>query len=201
MRELGALRRPQVVLTLLTEAVGFGGLFAVYTYVASTIIDVTKAGDAAVPLVLAVFGVGMTAGNFAWAWLADRALNKAAILSFLWLAGSLALFPLAAHNIWALSGAILLIGFGGGLGTVMQTRLMDVAGDAQALAAAAHHSAFNTANALGPWLGGLAITAGYGLTSTGWIGVALSLAGLALFLLTLNLHGREQARFEAAPAE
>jgi DHA1 family inner membrane transport protein len=67
---------------------------------------------------------------------------------------------------------------------------MDVAGDAQALAAAAHHSAFNVANALGPWLGGLAITAGFGFTSTGWIGAALSLSGLAVFLLALALQRR-----------
>ena len=85
---------------------------------------------------------------------------------------------------------IFLIGCGGGLGSVLQTRLMDVAGDAQTLAAAAHHSAFNIANALGPWLGGLAISAGYGLTSTGWIGAGLALGGLAIFLLALNLRQR-----------
>jgi len=91
-----------------------------------------------------------------------------------------------------------MIGFSGGLGTVLQTRLMDVAGDAQALAAAAHHSAFNTANALGPWLGGIAISAGYGLTSTGWIGAALALGGLAIFMLTISLHKRDS--LNACPA-
>ena len=64
---------------------------------------------------------------------------------------------------------------------------------AQALAAAAHHSAFNLANALGPWLGGLAITAGWGLPSIGWIGTALSVAGLGVLLLTLALHQRQRA--------
>ena len=59
---------------------------------------------------------------------------------------------------------VFLIGCGGGLGTILQTRLMDVAEDAQTLAAALNHSAFNTANALGPWLGGMAIAAGYGWT-------------------------------------
>ncbi|HUD28757.1 MAG TPA: MFS transporter, partial [Novosphingobium sp.] len=185
LRELGALRRPQVLLTLLTGAIGFGGLFCVYTYVASTMIEVTGVSERLVPAVLAIFGVGMTVGNLFWAWVADRAQTKAAIAALLFSAVSLALFSLLAGNIWTLCLVVLLIGFSGGLGTILQTRLMDVAGDAQALAAAAHHSAFNMANALGPWLGGMAIAAGYGLTSTGWIGCALALGGLAIFLVTI----------------
>ncbi|KXU29802.1 MFS transporter [Sphingobium sp. 22B] len=190
MRELGALREPQVLLTLLTGAIGFGGLFAVYTYVASTMISVTHVSEELVPVVLAIFGIGLTIGNLIAASAADRAPNRTAIGVLLWSAASLALFPLMAGNIWSLSLVIFLIGCGGGLGSVLQTRLMDVAGDAQTLAAAAHNGAFNVANALGPWLGGLAISAGYGLTSTGWIGAGLALGGLAVFLLALNLRQR-----------
>ncbi|MEE4453279.1 MFS transporter [Novosphingobium resinovorum] len=198
LRELGALRRPQVLLTLLTGAIGFGGLFCVYTYVASTMIEVTHVSEKWVPAVLAVFGVGMTVGNLFWAWVADRAQTRAAIAALLFSAASLALFSLMAGNVWTLSLVVLLIGFSGGLGTILQTRLMDVAGDAQALAAAAHHSAFNTANAIGPWLGGMAIAAGWGLTSTGWIGATLALGGLAVFLITVSLHKRDT--LQACPA-
>jgi len=199
IRELSALKRPQVVLTLLTGAIGFGGLFCVYTYLASTMIDVTGTGPGLVPVVLAVFGIGMLTGNLFWAWLADRALNTAAIAALVFSALALMLYPFSVGNIWTIALVSGLIGFGGGLGTVLQTRLMDVAGDAQALAAAAHHSAFNMANALGPWLGGLAIGAGYGLTSTGWIGAGLSVAGLCVFLLTLALH-RRSIQTECCPA-
>ena len=90
---------------------------------------------------------------------------------------------------------VFLIGGGGGLGSVLQTRLMDVAGDAQTLAAALNHSAFNTANALGPLLGGLAIAAGYGWTSTGWVGMGLSLGGFAIFVIAW-LAGRKCAASE-----
>lgn len=193
MRELGALRRPQVVLTLLVGAIGFGGLFCVYTYVASTLIQVTGVQEATVPLILAVFGAGMTAGNLFWAWLADRIGTGSAIIALAVSAGSCALFPLAAGSLWALMPVIIAIGFSGGWGTVLQARLMSVAGDAQALAAAAHHSAFNFANALGPWLGGLAIAAGWGLPAIGWIGSALSVAGLGVLLLTLALHQRQRS--------
>jgi MFS transporter, DHA1 family, inner membrane transport protein len=67
----------------------------------------------------------------------------------------------------------------------LQIRLMDVAGDAQTLAAALNHSAFNIANALGAWLGGLAIAAGYGYESTGWVGALLALGGMIVFGATL----------------
>ncbi len=77
---------------------------------------------------------------------------------------------------------MLAIGTMGALGPALQTRLMDVAGEAQTLAAASNHAAFNAANALGPWLGGLAITAGLGWTSTGYVGAATAVAGLLIYL-------------------
>lgn len=86
-----------------------------------------------------------------------------------------------------------MIGCGGGLGTALQTRLMDVAGEAQTLAAALNHSAFNTANALGPWLGGMAIAGGYGWTSTGWVGVVLAIGGLFFWALSLLTDGKRRA--------
>jgi DHA1 family inner membrane transport protein len=184
MRELGALKRPQVWLTLATGAIGFGGLFAVYTYLASTLVAVTGASVAAIPVALAAFGIGMTAGNLIVPRFADRALMPTAGALLLWTAAALALYPLAATQLWSLLLDVTAIGIGGALGTVLQTRLMDVAGDAQALAAALNHSAFNTANALGPWLGGMAVAAGYGWTSTGWVGCGLALAGLAIWAIS-----------------
>jgi DHA1 family inner membrane transport protein len=76
------------------------------------------------------------------------------------------------------------------LSTILQTRLMDVAEEAQTLAAALNHSAFNTANAIGPWLGGLAIAGGFGLPSTGWVGTALALGGFAIWALSWALDRR-----------
>ena len=190
LRELGALRRKQVWLTLATGAIGFGGMFAVYTYLAATLMDVTGVSARMVPVVLAVFGVGMTIGNLVVPRFADRALMPTAGVLLLWSAGALALYPLAAGNIVTMTLDVFAIGLGGALGTVLQTRLMDVAGDAQALAAAMNHSAFNTANAIGPWLGGLAIAGGLGWTSTGIVGCALALGGLAIWAMSLTVERR-----------
>ncbi len=185
LREFGALRSRQVWLTLAIGAIGFGGMFAVYTYLASTLMEVTRVSPALVPLVLGIFGLGLTAGTLAGAWAADRALMPSIGGMLLWTAAALALFPFAAGNIWTISIVVFLIGTSGGLGAMLQTRLMDVAGEAQTLAAALNHSAFNTANALGPWLGGLAIAAGYGWTSTGWVGTGLALAGFLIWVVAL----------------
>ncbi|MDH0867836.1 MFS transporter [Mitsuaria sp. GD03876] len=190
MRELGALGRAQVWLTLGIATIGFGGMFAVYTYLGSTLLEVTRVGPGLLPVVLSVFGMGMTAGTLVSAWAADRALMPTVGGLLLWSAASLALYPFAAGSLWTLLPVVFLIGCGGGLGAVLQTRLMDVAGDAQTLAAALNHSAFNAANALGPWLGGLAIAAGHGWTSTGWVGVALAFGGLVFWAASLAFDRR-----------
>ena len=177
LRELGALRSGQVWLTLAIGAIGFGGLFAVYTYLGSTLIDVTGVAPYRVPFVLAAFGIGMTAGNLIVPRFADHALMPTAGAVLVWSAAVLALYPLASANFWTVTLDVFAIGVGGALGTVLQTRLMDVAGEAQSLAAALNHSAFNVANALGPWLGGMAIAAGCGLASTGYVSCALARLG------------------------
>ena len=64
-------------------------------------------------------------------------------------------------------------------------RLLTVAVGAEGLAAALNQSAFNIANAVGPWLGGLAISAGLGWTSVGWVGLALSLGGFVIYLISI----------------
>ena len=185
LRELGALRHTQVWLTLGIGAIGFGGMFAVYTYLADVLGEVTGVSAHAVPIVLSIFGVGLTLGNLLVPILADRALMRTAGGILVWSAVALAVFPLVAGNVWLLTLDVFLIGLGGALGTVLQTRLMDVAEDAQGLAAALNHSAFNTANALGPFLGGLAIAAGYGWTSPGWVGSLLALCGLVLWFASV----------------
>jgi MFS transporter, DHA1 family, inner membrane transport protein len=194
LRELGALRSGRVWITLAIGAIGFGGMFAVYTYLATTLIAVTKVSAAVIPLFLAVFGIGATLGNLVVPRFADRALMPTAGGILLFSALVLLLFPLAAGNPWLLAADVFAIGFGVSLATVLQTRLMDVAGDAQALAAALNHSAFNIANALGPFLGGLAIREGLGWTSTGPVGAALALVGLLIWVVAFLSAARSPAK-------
>lgn len=185
MRELAALRSEQVWMTLAIGAIGFGGLFAVFSYIAPTLTQITGLSASWVPVALAVFGAGMIIGNIVGGWLADRALIPSIGIVLVWAIAVLALFPFTAANPWLVFPNILLIGSSVALVAPLQIRLMDVAADAQTLAASLNHSAFNVANALGAWMGGMAISAGYGWTSTGWVGAGLAACGLVVFLLSL----------------
>lgn len=182
LRELGALKRKQVWLTLGIAAVGSGGLFAVFSYIAPTLIHQTGMSPASVPLVLIVFGVGMILGNIFGSRLADRSLMGTIVGVLIWNVVILTTFYLVANIAWATVLVVLLTGGSFALVPALQTRLMDVAEDAQTLAAALNHSAFNIANALGAWLGGVSIAAGFGWSSTGWVGAGLAAGGILLFL-------------------
>jgi DHA1 family inner membrane transport protein len=190
-RELSALRRKQVWLTLGVGSVGFGGLFCVLSYISPTLSRVAGLPDRYVPLVLAVFGVGMILGNLIGSWLADRSLMRTIGGLLIWNAVVLCLFSVAAHHIWTATIAVLLVGTGVAIVPALQIRLMDIAADAQTLAASLNHSAFNIANALGAWLGGVAIAGGLGWASTGWVGALLAVAGLLIFAWSMREERRD----------
>ncbi len=100
----------------------------------------------------------------------------------------MAVFSLTAHNPVMLCICVFLTGCGFAACPAVQTRIMDVAADAQTLAAATNHSAFNIANALGAWLGGIVISAGYGYGATGYVGSVLSAFGLVIFLISVAIE-------------
>ena len=199
LRELGALRRLQVWLTLGIGAIGSGGMFAVYSYITPMLVDVAGIRESIVPFVLCVFGTGMIIGNVVGSRLADSALLPTIGGVLIWNAIVLGLLIFTAGHAWLAVINVLLIGTGFAHVPALQTRLMDVAADAQTLAAALNHSAFNVANALGAWVGGLTIAAGYGWTSTGWVGTLFALGGVGVFTMSLLSDGalRRRSRLPA----
>jgi DHA1 family inner membrane transport protein len=178
-------------LTLGIAAIGCGGMFSVFTYVVPLLTEVAGVPVGWVPLVLALFGVGMTLGNVVGASMADKALMRTigGMLAFNVLV--LAAIPIMAQSVLGASISVLFVGFTVAIGTALQTRLMDVAADGQTLAATLNHAAFNMANALGAFFGGLAISAGYGWGSTGVVGAIMAVGGLALFGISVALDRRD----------
>lgn len=196
--ELRAFNRLPVWQALAIGAIGFAGLFCIFSYLAPTLLNVTDVGRGWIPIAMAGFGVGGVIGNLAGGWLFDRLRFRAVPVILIGAVVLMLLFPLAAQSLWSILLATIAIGLMGALGPVLQTHLMDVAGEAQTLAAASHHAAFNAANALGPWLGGLAISAGLGWTSTGYVGAATALAGLAIYFHAAATLRRAQAQTPAS---
>ncbi len=192
-RELGAFRLPQVWLTLLAGAVGFGGMFAVYTYIAPTVTEVGGLGESAVPVFLFSFGLGMVAGTWLAGVMADWSIFRSLLIGAVGMGATLMLFWLTAPGGWlALPVVFLITALGSVLVVNLQLRLMDVAGEAQTLGAALNHASLNVANALGAWLGGLVIAAGMGYRAPALVGVALSVAGFAVLVLSASMHRRNR---------
>lgn len=193
LTELSALKRPQVLLALLVGMIGFGGMFAVYTYISTTLTDVAGLSRELIPLALMVFGVGMVIGNLVGGKMADKSVIGWLYTSLIALAVVLAAFVAAAHNPWtALVGLFCIGAVGSSIAPALQTRLMDVAHDAQSLAAALMHSAFNFANATGAWIGGVVIAAGYGYTAPAATGALLAVAGVVVLTLSVLLQRRSR---------
>lgn len=191
LTELGALRRPQVLLAVLVGMVGFGGMFAVYTYISTTMTDVAGLSRTLVPVALMVFGLGMVVGNLVGGRLADISVIRSLYISLGALGVLLAVFVAAAHNPWTALLVLFGIGLAGSaVGPALQTRLMDVAADAQTLAAALNHSALNIGNATGAWVGGLVIAAGYGYTAPAAAGAVLAVGGLLVLTVSVLLGRR-----------
>jgi DHA1 family inner membrane transport protein len=192
-RELSAFKRPQVWLALGIASFGFGGMFAVFSYIAKTTTDVALMPASFVPIILALFGIGMNVGNVIGSRLADWSLNKTIGGMLVFNIAVMLLFATTSQSIVMMCITTFLIGCSFAVCPAIQTKLMDVAEDAQTLAAATNHSAFNIANALGAWGGGLVIAWGLGYAATGYVGVVMSVIGLVIFYFSVKMDRKTAA--------
>ena len=180
-RELSALRSVPVWLALGTTVAGFGALFAAYSYITPMLTDAAGYTDASVTLLLALFGVGATIGNLVGGRLADHSLRGTLFGGLVSLGAVLALFPLLMVSQWSAALAVVLLGAAAFItGSPLQLMVMEKASAAPSLASSANQAAFNLANAGGAWIGGLALAAGFGVTSPALAGAALAVLGLGV---------------------
>ncbi len=133
----------------------------------------------------------MVAGTWVAGLLADWSILRSLLLSSIGIGVVLLVFAvLAPYGWWAIVPAFLITMIGSVLVVNLQLRLMDVAGDAQTLGAAMNHASLNIANALGAWIGGIVIAAGYGYRSTAVVGAALSVLGFLVVVASASVHVR-----------
>ncbi|MFD0063099.1 MFS transporter [Streptomyces sp. NPDC056690] len=179
--ELKALGSLPVWLSLGTTVAGFGALFAAYSYVTPMLTGAAGFAEASVTLLLALFGVGATAGNLLGGRLADRSLRGTLFGGLVSLGVVLALFPVLMRAEWSAAVAVVLLGTAAFItGSPLQLMVMEKASAAPSLASSANQAAFNLANAGGAWIGGLALAAGFGLTSPAVAGAALAVLGIGV---------------------
>jgi DHA1 family inner membrane transport protein len=202
--EMGALRRLQVWLALLIGVVGFGGMFAMYSFITPTMTELAGLDESYIPWVLAAYGIGMVTGMVLSGRVANRVGVLKGIIVALSLVGALlAVFGWAAQMLWL---AVVMVFALGVLPSIvvplLQTRLMDVAHEGQSLAAALNHSTLNMANALGAWLGSLVLAAGWGYGAPSLVGAGLAVLGVSVAVLSAVLERRARvARPVPRPVE
>jgi DHA1 family inner membrane transport protein len=191
--ELRAFRSPQVWLVATVASVGFGGLFAIDSYIAPITTHVAGLSAASVPWVLVAVGLGMTVGNVAGGWASDRNLRRSILLGFVAFLASMAIFGLIAHShVGLFVGAFLVGACSLFLGPAMQSRLITVAPSAQLMGAAVNQSAMNIANSLGAALGGLVIAHDFGYIAPAWVGLGLGAVGFALAVTSFAIENHDQ---------
>lgn len=199
-QELKALNRPAVWSMMAVAALGVASIFAVYTFIGPFVTEAAQLHERWIPAALALFGVGMTAGNAVGGWLADRHPSQGLVAGFGSALVALALLALGGDNAGVLMSGLFAVG-----ATMMvaiptiQVRLTRAAPDAPTLMGAMNLAALNVANALGAWAGGQAIAQGHGLLSAAWAGFALTLGGLLLFLSVLRQRAAARRASELLP--
>jgi len=191
-RELGALKRLQVWLAILIGIVGFGGFFATYTYIAHTMTAVAGIPSALIPLVVALYGLGMVAGNIVGGRLADKSVMGTLYKILPAIAAALVVYAVAVHWPWSALAMVFVVGASGSmLIPALQTRLLDASPDAPSLASSLNHAALNVANALGAFLGGVVIAWGWGYVAPALVGAVLALLGLGVAITSGVLERRK----------
>ncbi|WP_232665520.1 MFS transporter [Pseudonocardia sp. TRM90224] len=189
--ELAAFGRVQVWLTLAIGLAGFGGLFAMFTYVTPLLISVAGFPDAAIAPLLALFGVGLLAGNVIGGRLGSRAQLGSLGGSLAVLAAGLAVLAAGASNPVVAVVALAVVGAAAfAIVAPFMTRLIDQAAGAPSLAAAAGGSAVNLGAALGAYAGGLSITSGLGFAGPSAVGACVAAAGLVVVAAARRQHAR-----------
>lgn len=192
--ELAALRSLPVWLALGTTVAGFGALFSAYSYITPMLTDAAGYADSSVTLLLALFGVGATIGNLLGGRLADHAMRPTLFGGLTSLVVVLVLFPLLMTTAWGGALAVLLLGVAAFVtGSPLNMMVMEKAAAGPSLASSANQAAFNLANAGGAWIGGLALTAGFGVTSPASAGAALAALGLGVAAVAYAVDRRRES--------
>jgi len=187
--DLLAMTRRPVLLGLATTVLGFGGVFAVFTYVAPMLTQIAGFADRSVSPILLVFGGGLVVGNLLGGRLADRALVATVFGTLASLTVVLGLMTFALHDRIA---TVIFVGLLGatGFATVapLQMWVMEKThGAGQSLASSFNIAAFNLGNALGAWIGGLVIEHGVGLAAIPLVAALLPLAAVIVVTVGLRL--------------
>lgn len=196
--ELKVFSRLDPWLIFLITAIGTGGLFCWISYIAPLMTEVSGFSESTVPYILMVAGLGMFVGNLVGGKLADKLKPLTACIVLL-LAMSVTLvliFFFSQSQVMSLVLTFIAGSFSLAIASPIQMLMIQSSKGAEMLGASMTQAAFNMGNALGAFLGGLPIAAGFGYTSPGAVGVGMALTG-ALFAWILIVRRKREVSVRA----
>lgn len=186
--QLQFFKKTEAWLIIAITSFGFGGLFCWISYIAPLLTEVSLFAAETVPYILILAGLGMVVGNFIGGKLADAfSPSKTIIFLLLTMAADLILVYLFSGNQYASLTLVFLTGaISFAVVAPIQMLMIQTATGAEMIASAAIQAAFNIGNALGAFLGGLPLVAGFSYASPNLVGVLMSLLGLVITLLFIR---------------
>ncbi len=197
--QLKVLTQPRLLLVYAITALGYGGTFTAFTFLAPILEQVSGFGSSAIGLIMLVYGVSVAVGNIWGGKMADKmGPIKALKVIFFGLATVLIVFNFSAVNPIAAVATILVWGaFAFGNVPGLQVYVVQLAEkytpDAVDVASGLNIAAFNVGIALGSWGGGL-IVSNAGLMHTPWIGAVIVAIALALTCLSGRIDNQEKGK-------
>ncbi|TDD56902.1 MFS transporter [Kribbella antibiotica] len=188
-QEFRAMRNPGLWLAYGTTALSTAAILAIFSYLAPLLTETTGLPEAWVPAVLAVYGVGALIGITSAGRTADRRPFTTLTVALIGLIVAAIALALGAGTPWLAVPVIVLVGaFGFAINPAVNGRVFSLAGSAPTLAAAFNVSAFNVGITVGPWLAGLALDAGAGYPSVGWISALFGVLALGTVIVAVRLR-------------
>ncbi|CAB3968482.1 MFS transporter [Burkholderia cenocepacia] len=193
--EVGVLKHPQVWLALLMTVLGFGGMFVVFTYITPVLEQASGFAPSGVTKILVLFGIGLAIGNALGGKLADRGVMRALTGVFVVLVAIMVVFSRTMHHPVASVLTIFVWGVAA-FATVpgLQMRVLSKAASAPNLASTLNIGAFNVGNAMGAWLGGMALSHGQALDTLPLVAAAMTLMAIAVTAFASRLDRRDTAQ-------
>ena len=197
--ELRLLRKPELWMVILLTTIGTGGFFAWYSYIAPLITDVAGHSEGVVSYAMILAGLGMVAGNFLGAKLAEMfSPIKAVIIALILMVTALLVNTLVAYDqIGVLITTFIIPVIAFCIATPIQMAVINTAKGSEMLGSSLNQSAFNMGNASGAYLAGLPIAYGYGIVSAQYVGAAM--AGIGIFIgIGVIYMRKKQASLQSA---
>jgi DHA1 family inner membrane transport protein len=188
-KQVGVLRRPQVVLALMMTVFGIGGVFTVLTYITPMLEQITRVASRDVSVILLIYGIGTLVGNIVGAKLADRWLIPTLLGALIVLAVVLSSLTFIVHNPIATIITFFIWG-GSAFASIppLQMHILEKASDAPQFVSGLNVAAFNMGNALGAFLGGIVIeNPSLHLSALPWVAALVTFIGVFLTLVSLRI--------------